>query len=264
MPLTRSRRSVPQRTPRRGFTLVELLVVIGIIALLISILLPALGKSRENANRVKCMANLRQLGVAMISYTNDNRGFLPYDTRNSGENSEDFLWWQADRFNRVDESSLAQYLSITTTNLGVFRCPSDEYLVRKKTNNATIGPYFFSYSMNWLIVGGHSNAASATPPLPITQKLTQVTRNAEKILMYEEDQSTIDDGNGELYTGVDKPVNLLGIRHDWTKRKTADVATAAMPIPNPDGKGNCLFCDGHVDYLERQVAHSYDHAVGTD
>jgi prepilin-type N-terminal cleavage/methylation domain-containing protein/prepilin-type processing-associated H-X9-DG protein len=64
---------------RRAFTLVELLVVIGIIALLISILMPALATARAQAVRLKCASNLRTLGQVMQQYANDHKGMIPRD-----------------------------------------------------------------------------------------------------------------------------------------------------------------------------------------
>jgi prepilin-type N-terminal cleavage/methylation domain-containing protein/prepilin-type processing-associated H-X9-DG protein len=62
---------------RRAFTLVELLAVIGIIAVLIGVLLPALSKAREQSNRTACLANLRALGQGMLLYANDSHDWLP-------------------------------------------------------------------------------------------------------------------------------------------------------------------------------------------
>jgi prepilin-type N-terminal cleavage/methylation domain-containing protein len=92
------------RTNRDAFTLVELLVVIGIIAVLISVLLPSLSKARQAANLVDCQSRLRQMGQAMQIYVSTSKGLLPWggvdhsepwtdDTLPNNSNRETFWWW---------------------------------------------------------------------------------------------------------------------------------------------------------------------------
>lgn len=120
---------------RGGFTLVELLVVVGIIALLISILLPALSHARERANRTKCAANLRTIGQALLLYADENEGKYPRTYYDPG------TWRDCSRtgYNAsypfgtpspvgTNNVPAALFLLMRTQNLSpaVFICPSSE------------------------------------------------------------------------------------------------------------------------------------------
>jgi prepilin-type N-terminal cleavage/methylation domain-containing protein/prepilin-type processing-associated H-X9-DG protein len=93
------------RLSSQGFTLVELLVVIGIIAVLIAMLLPALTRAREQANTVACASNLRQLHTGLMLYAHENNGFclpsLASESSSGGGNLRDYRWWGMEMLGRV-------------------------------------------------------------------------------------------------------------------------------------------------------------------
>lgn len=124
-----------RRRGNNGFTLVELLVVIGIIALLISILLPALNKARDAAKAIKCAANLHSIGVGMANYVADFKGYLPLS--NMFNNTElingkqsptlptsGYLHWSAFLFNNGYAAPSPYTVFQSTAAWSMFQCPS--------------------------------------------------------------------------------------------------------------------------------------------
>jgi len=102
----------------RGFTLVELLVVIGIIALLISILLPSLGRAREQAKVTQCLSNLRELTKAWMLYADEHKGVVSPAMTGPGQ-------WvdNGDTETAMTDGALWPYIK----HLGVYHCPSDTF-----------------------------------------------------------------------------------------------------------------------------------------
>ena len=219
-----------------AFTLVELLVVIGIIALLISILLPSLARAREQGNAIKCLSNLRQISQAFLMYANANmKDGLPRPA--AQVDTEDWIYWQPTR--DINESRIAAYISNKPFNKEVFRCPSDDWQQR------TAGtPYHYSYSVNMYIC--KRNAGTETEwQGKKTLKLSQIRNPTDKILLVEETFTTLDDGCWAWQASGGLGKNVLSARHD---RKNEDATDLTR------GRGNAAFADGHAVMIERADA----------
>jgi len=220
---------------RRAFTLVELLVVIGIIALLISILLPSLSRAREQAKRVQCASNMRQIGLAVLGYNNENKGWFPRASADAGNgfSNDDWIFWDPGRAPIRDQGALVKFLGDKFFVEAHYRCPSDDVTAH------TVYPY--SYSMNELM-GGLLFATNPGSDLHVRIKNTQIKRPAEKIMFVDESSTTIDDGCWAPQHYATDGRNIISNRHDKTAEKSND--------PHA-GNGNALFADQHVEFTDR-------------
>ena len=181
VPLSQEAVSRPPTTSRAAFTLVELLVVIGIIAVLISILLPSLSAARRAAMSIQCASNIRQLLTGCTMYANDNKGYWPAGT-------DDGYWlgpnnhrWHGSRPNasaafdfNLDPSPLKRYLQAGKVKV----CPALGENVQSGYETGCGG-----YGYNYGFIGGSMYALGRWDAwgYQTTAKMTQVKNTAEKI-----------------------------------------------------------------------------------
>ena len=242
--LARAARSLRQD---RGFSLIELLVVIGVIAVLLGILLPVIGKAREAGNRLACMSNLHQISVAFTALLGDSDGFYPRPAANE-QDPNDWIYYEPGR--NQNQGRIVKYLG-GTFNAKVFRCPSDDV----SSHAAGKPPYSYSYTVNETIcrtvklsVGKTGQPGYHFGGVPLLN-VSRILRPSEIIFVIDESSATIDDGcwaPQNYDPTLAMPLNLLANRHDLRGEHPTDANPSA-------GRGNVAFCDGHVDFIERSL-----------
>lgn len=130
-----TRTSLGRRRAAIAFTLIELLVVIGIIGILASLLMPSFSRAKGKANDAKCISNLRQIGIALVIYADENNGRLPYAEREPTR--------------PVDPAHvLPRIVNVLSNNVGgavaVFKCPRDRFGWYEKEGSS----YEWNYQAN--------------------------------------------------------------------------------------------------------------------
>ena len=166
-----------RRTTRGAFTLVEVLVVIAIIAVLVSILIPAVGKARETARMVICQANLKQIGIAETGYAGDNRGNIPthasYDLNTFDTSREWFLVYRDYLFpGRIGTLQDERHIWDLGKKIKVFDCPSTNEQVNY--GNMAYTNKTFDYRMATLYSKYNINASSPLAGATILSSLDRM------------------------------------------------------------------------------------------
>jgi prepilin-type N-terminal cleavage/methylation domain-containing protein/prepilin-type processing-associated H-X9-DG protein len=243
------------RRPRPGaFTLVELLVVVGIISILVSILLPSLARAREQASRIKCQSNLRQIALAVIIYANENQGHFPrtYYKANSGlanscrggrgnqPASEPFSITDPAGPVGYDNDGASLYLLVWSHALppDVFRCPSNRVA---QTLDAGDVDQYSNFPTPMRVYNSYSYAAQ----LPNTKAVTagwhyDLTLSPEFPIA-----SDINPGNGgKMFTGGTLTQDASAVAYN-----DPPAIMARANSNNHDCQGqNVAYVDGHVEW----------------